>query len=124
MIEHIGEHLRIEGDGPLAPKEDPYGFQTSPPGISFIAQSVTGRLMTWEVLQNAVEGLWRCLPLARRYYGAKFQIWDYQDDFQWGFGEITTKPLGTPISTIAAIGNDTSSARVTESTASDAVLAA
>lgn len=121
MIEYIGEHIRRKGDGPLAPKEDPFGFVMPLKRVSFSAQSVPGQLMTWGVLQTAVEGLYRSLPEASRYYGAKFQIWDYQDDFQWGFGEIMTIPEGTPVPTIAAIGNNTSSARVMESTA---VLAA
>ena len=80
--------------------------------------------MTWGVMQIAVEGLYRSLPGALRYYGARFQIWDYKDDFQWGFGEIKAIPLRPPIPTIVAIGNDTSSAWVTESTASNAVVAA
>ena len=75
--------------------------------------------MTWGVLQTAVEGLYRVLPADYRYYATRFQIWDYEEDFQWGFGEInSTNP------TIVAIGNDTNFIRVTESTASHAVLAA
>ena len=125
--EDIGTHLRTEGDGILAPKEDPFGFQTDPPRISFIAQSVPGRLMKWSVLQIAAEGLFLSLPQAHKDYRANFEIWDYRDDFQWGFGKITTGPLDPPsiqIPTIIAIGNDTGSAKVTENTASQVVPAA
>ena len=119
--QYIGKRLRTEGDGPLAPKNDPFGFQTDPPRISFIAQSVLGRSMTWAVLQIAAEGLYLSLPQAHKYHGASFQIWDYQDNFQWGFGRIATVPLNPPdiqIPAIIAMGNDTGSAKVTEITAS------
>ena len=83
--------------------------------------------MTWGTLQIAVEGLFECLPQAENYYGATFEIWDYQDKFQWGFGKITTEPIDPPvIQTLAfiTIGNDTSSANATENTASQGVAAA
>ena len=119
IINYIGDRLRRKADGPLAPKEDPFGFVLPSRHLSFIAQSVQGERMTWGVLQIAVEGLYRVLPEELRYYAARFQIRDYEEDFQWGFGEVNNT-----IPTIVAIGNDTSSVRVTESTASYAVLAA
>ena len=70
--DYIDERLRTKGDGWLAPKHDPFGMQTDPPRISFIAQSVPGRLMTWGVLQIAAEGLYLCLPQAHKNYGARF----------------------------------------------------
>lgn len=77
--------------------------------------------MTWSVLQIAAEGLYMSLPQAHKYHGARFVIRDYQDNFQWGFGKITTEPLDDPgiqIPTIIAIENETGSAKVTEDTAS------
>lgn len=44
--------------------------------------------MTWGVLLIAVEGLYLCLPAVGRYTGAKFEIWDWRDRAQWGFGEV------------------------------------
>ena len=124
-IEFIGEHLRRKGDGPLAPKHDPFGIVSSS-RVSFIAQSVPGTLMTWAVIQIAVEGLYWSLPGSGKSYGARFQIRDYQHDFQWGSGEIKTLPpdIPTPTPNIVAIKDDTSSAWVTESAASTAVVAA
>ena len=119
LLEYIGERLRRKGDGPLAPKNDPFGFEPSSKYISFFAQSVQGQHMTWGVLQTAVEGLYRVLPADYRYYTTRFQIWDYEEEFQWGFGQInSTNP------TIVEVGNDTNFVRVMESTASHAVLAA
>ena len=119
LLEYIGERLRRKGDGPLAPKNDPFGFKSSTTDINFFAQSVQGQHMTWGVLQTAVEGLYRVLPAEYRYYTTKFQIWDYEQVFQWGFGEVnSTNP------SIVAIGNDTNSIRVMESTASHTVVAA
>lgn len=83
--------------------------------------------MKWSVLQIAAEGLFLSLPHTHRYYGATFEIWDYQDDFQWGFGRIMTGPIDPPgiqNPTIIAIGNDTGSANVMENTASQDVSAA
>lgn len=118
-IDFIGERLRRKGDGPLAPKNDPFGMVVPSQHINFTVQSVQGQRMTWGVLQPAVEGLYRVLPGEYRYYAARFQIRDYEEDFQWGFGEIWNMSM-----TNVAIGNDTSSVRVTESTANDDVLAA
>ena len=124
MIEYIAEHLRRKGDGPLAPKEDPFGFNSPSKILGFTAQSVQGRFMTWGVLQTVAEGLYRSLTANDMDYAARFQIRDYEDNFQWGFGEILTIPPNTLIPTIVAVGNDTISATVTDSTASDTVLAA
>ena len=83
--------------------------------------------MTWGVLQIAAEGLYLCLPQAHKNYGARFEIWDYQENFQWGVGKIQTGCLHPPdiqLPAIIVIGNDTSSAEVTENIASKAVSAA
>lgn len=125
--EYIGEHLREKGDGPLAPKQDPFGFVTDPPRLKFTAQSVPDRLMKWSILQIAAEGLYLALPQAHRDFAADFIIWDYQDDFQWGFGEVKavpSNPLDIQTPTIIVIGNDTSSATGTENIASQVVPAA
>ena len=125
--EYVDEHLRRKGDEPLAPKHDPFGFQTSPPRVSFTAQSAPGRLMTWSILQTAAEGIYLCLPQRQRYFGASFQIRDYQDDFLWGFGEVAAMPLGLlsiQFPSIITIGNDSSSANGTENIASEGVTAA
>ena len=125
--EYVDEHLRRKGDEPLAPKNDPFRFQTSPPRVSFIAQSTPGRLMTWSVLQIAAEGIYLCLPQRHRFFGANFQIRDYRDDFLWGFGEVGTRPLGLlgiKFPTIITVENDTSPANGTENIASEDVTAA
>ncbi len=125
--EYIDERLIRKGDGPLAPKQDPFGLQSDPPRISFVAQSVPGRLMTWSVLQIAAEGLYLSLPQVHKNYRANFEIWDYQDNFQWGFGKISTgrlPPPGIQLPTIIAIGNDTGPAKMMEITASEVVPAA
>ncbi|KAK0510599.1 hypothetical protein JMJ35_007031 [Cladonia borealis] len=124
LHDYVDEHLRRKGDEPLAPKNDPFGFQTDPPRVSFTAQSAPGRLMTWSVLQIAAEGIYLCLPQRQRYFGASFEIRDYQDDFQWGFGRVTAVPLdllGIRIPNIITIGNDTTSANATEIIASEGV---
>jgi len=125
--EYTGEHLREKGDGPLAPKQDPFGFLTDPPRLSFTAQSVRNRLMKWSILQIAAEGLYLALPQAHRDFAANFTILDYQDKFQWGFGEVKAVPsdsLGIQTPAIIVIGNDTSSATGTEHIASQVVPAA
>ena len=124
--EYIDVRLRTKGDGTLAPKHDPFGFSTAPARISFKAQSEPERLLTWSVLQTAVEGLYFCLPQALQYYGATFRIRDYENNFQWGHGQISAVPLdpsgiGIQTSTIIAIGNDTILTNGTENFASQGV---
>ena len=50
--------------------------------------------MTWSVLLITVEGLYLCLPAVGREFGAQFQIWDWRDQAQWGFGEIKEATAG------------------------------
>lgn len=44
--------------------------------------------MTWGVLLITVEGLYLCLPAVGREFGAQFEVWDWRDQSQWGFGAI------------------------------------
>lgn len=80
--------------------------------------------MTWSVLQIVAEGLYLCLPQAQQYYGATFEIRDFEEDFKWGHGQIAQvllDPLSIQTSTIIAIGNDTILANGTENIASQGV---
>ena len=56
--------------------------------MNFTAQSVPSQRMTWGTLQIAVEGLYLCLPSTRRNFGARFRIWDYHVQAEWGYGEV------------------------------------
>ena len=101
LHEYLNDHIAEHGDGWLAPKDDPFGWVNSGPTafkaglalnvprhISLTAQSVPGEQMTWSILLIAVEGLYLCLPAVGRNLGAQFDIWDWRDQAQWGFGEV------------------------------------
>ena len=106
MHEYLNDQIAEHGDRTLAPKDDPFVWQPQGPPIrrlmnpdkrlalasslpiALTAQSVEGEMMTWSVLLIAVEGLYLALPAAGRHYGAQFEIWDWSDQAQWGFGEV------------------------------------
>lgn len=56
--------------------------------LKLTVESVAGEYMTWGVLLIAVEGLYSCLPAVGRDFGTQFEIWDWRDQAQWGFGEV------------------------------------
>ena len=99
--EFINDRISSEGDGPLAPKNDPFVWQPSGPPqrpaaglttnnlrLRLTAESVPREYMTWSVLLITVEGLYLCLPAVGREFGAQFEIWDWRDQAQWGLGEL------------------------------------
>ena len=89
---YIESRIILEGDKPLWPKNDPFGWYVSGPdpqvGLNFSAESIVPRNMTWSVLQLAAEGLYLSLPREGRNWGARFQIWDYEHDIEWGYGQV------------------------------------
>lgn len=99
--EFINDEISSHGDGPLGPKDDPFVWDSSGPSqtrttdlvvnhrpLKLTVESVPGEYMTWGVLLVAVEGLYLCLPAVGRDFGSQFQIWDWRDQAQWGFGEV------------------------------------
>lgn len=99
--EYINDEVSRYGDGPLGAKDDPFVWEPSGPPRTLAAglmtnnlplkltvESVPGEHMTWGVLLIAVEGLYLCLPAVGRDFGTQFQIWDWRDEAQWGFGEV------------------------------------
>lgn len=99
--DYINDKIGRSGDGPLAPKDDPFVWQPSGPPhtlgpgpmtntlpLKLRVESVPGEYMTWGVLLITVEGLYLCLPAVGREFGAQFEIWDWRDQAQWGFGEV------------------------------------
>ena len=97
----INDEISSHGDGPLAPKDDPFVWESSGPAptlgtglmvnnlpLKLTVKSVRGAYMTWGVLLIAVEGLYLCLPAVGREVGARFEIWDWRDEAQWGYGEV------------------------------------
>ncbi|CAD6588760.1 MAG: hypothetical protein ASARMPREDX12_003484 [Alectoria sarmentosa] len=99
--EYINDEISRYGDRPLAAKDDPFVWEPSgtslPPvralmannlPVRLMVESVPGEHMTWGVLLIAVEGLYLCLPAVGRDFGAKFDVWDWRDQAQWGSGEM------------------------------------
>ncbi|CAF9915233.1 hypothetical protein IMSHALPRED_002380 [Imshaugia aleurites] len=98
--EFINDEISRHGDGPLGPKDDPFvwapsGPHTVAPGLTtnnlpvkLRAESMPGESMTWSLLLITVEGLYLCLPAVGRDFGSQFEIWDWRDHEQWGFGEV------------------------------------
>ena len=99
--EFINDEISRHGDGPLGPKDDPFVWQPSGPPhtlapgpmtnnlhLRLTVESVPGEYLTWGVLLITVEGLYLCMPAVGREFGAKFEIWDWRDQAQWGFGEV------------------------------------
>lgn len=97
----INDEISRHGDGPLAPKDDPFVWEQSGPPptpatglmvnnlpLKLAVESVPREYMTWGVLLIAVEGLYLCLPAVGRDFGAQFEIWDWRDRAQWGFGDV------------------------------------
>ena len=109
--EYLNDAIEEQGDGPLAPTDDPFVWRPSGPPttnskvinglsvaspMSLTVASVKGVHMTWSVLLEAVEGLYLCLPAAGRQVGATFEIWDVGNKAQWGFGEVKEVQLTHP----------------------------
>jgi hypothetical protein len=90
--DYIKHHIDLEGDKTLWPKNDPFGWYVLGPdprvGLNFTAKSIVPRNMTWSVLQLAAEGLYLSLPREGRNWGARFQIWDFERDIEWGYGQV------------------------------------
>jgi len=91
--EYINNVIGEQGEGPLAPKDDPFGWKSSSspsttPSVSLTAHSAAGEQMTWGLLLFVVEGLYLCLPAVGRDMGAQFNIWDSRYQAMWGFGEL------------------------------------
>lgn len=109
------DHIETRGDGELAPDDDPFVYVTSgsqPPDFEFEASSIIGERMTWGVLNIAVNGLIVLVQKPwNRHLNFKFEIWDYEDNLQWGRGSMNLHTAADPLTRPVVVNDQQISSR-------------